>query len=277
MQISDTQIIGTRVINETHFQLLREDGNHTALNLQPTISVAGAFTGGGNNDGNGQGRSNHYELQNYTSIALPKHFIKFGVRLRVATDTDIATSGFNGSFSFASLSDYVAGTPNQFAFTVGTPAASVTTEDTGLYIEDDWKARPNFTFSYGLRFETQNHISDHFDWAPRLGIAWGIGKSKTSPKTVLRAGAGVFYDRFGEGEVLLAARQGVNNPLQRQFVLSSNLANIYTECSTSLSAPGCQASITTGGASSTAPTFYQIAPICTPPTRSRRPSASSGN
>jgi len=35
--------------------------------------------------------------------------------------------------------------------------------------------RPNFTLSGGLRFETQNAIHDHADWAPRFGFAWGIG------------------------------------------------------------------------------------------------------
>ena len=34
--------------------------------------------------------------------------------------------------------------------------------------------RPNITLSYGLRFETQNAIHDHGDWAPRVAIAWGI-------------------------------------------------------------------------------------------------------
>ena len=57
-------------------------------------------------------------------------------------------------------------------------------------MEDDWKARPNMTLSGGLRFETQDHIHDHADFAPRFGLAWGLGKGK-NVKTVLRAGFGV--------------------------------------------------------------------------------------
>jgi hypothetical protein len=53
------------------------------------------------------------------------------------------------------------------------------------------------TLSYGLRYETQTNLSDHTDFAPRAAIAWGIdAKGGRAAKTVLRAGAGVFYDRF---------------------------------------------------------------------------------
>jgi uncharacterized membrane protein YgcG len=72
------------------------------------------------------------------------------------------------------------------------------------------------TVSGGLRFETQDHISDHADFAPRLGIAWGLGKGK-STKTVLRAGYGIFYSRFGEGSILNAER--LNGTNQQQYII----------------------------------------------------------
>jgi uncharacterized membrane protein YgcG len=59
------------------------------------------------------------------------------------------------------------------------------------------------TLSMGLRFETQNDIHDHADFAPRLGLSWGLGKGK-SPKTVLRAGFGIFYNRFTQSYLLNA-------------------------------------------------------------------------
>ena len=51
--------------------------------------------------------------------------------------------------------------------------------------------RPNLTLSYGLRYEAQSNFGGAADWAPRVGIAWQLNK-----KTVLRAGAGTFYDRI---------------------------------------------------------------------------------
>ena len=90
--------------------------------------------------------------------------------------------------------------------------------DVEPYVEDDWKPRPNLTISGGLRFETQNHINDHADFAPRLGIAWGLGRGK-STKTVLRAGFGVFYDRFTDNYILNAERlNGIN---QQQYIVPS--------------------------------------------------------
>jgi len=56
--------------------------------------------------------------------------------------------------------------------------STVTWVDAGLFIQDDWKVRPNVTLSYGLRFETQNNFSDKSDFAPRLGLAWGIGEAR---------------------------------------------------------------------------------------------------
>ena len=76
--------------------------------------------------------------------------------------------------------------------------------------------RPTLTLSGGLRFETQNAIHDHADWAPRLGFAWGIGGGgKSAPKTVLRGGFGLFYDRFTQDLVLNADR--LNGVTQQQY------------------------------------------------------------
>ncbi len=92
--------------------------------------------------------------------------------------------------------------------------------DVGLYVQDDWKLRPNFTLSGGLRFETQNAIHDHADWAPRLGFAWGIGGGgKSAPKTVLRGGFGLFYDRFAQDLILNADR--LNGVTEQQYVVPS--------------------------------------------------------
>jgi hypothetical protein len=92
--------------------------------------------------------------------------------------------------------------------------------DVGLYVEDDWRIRPNITLSYGLRFESQNNISNHADWAPRLGFAWGIGGGgKTAPKTVLRAGFGIFYDRFTSADILQEDR--LNGTSLAEFVVPS--------------------------------------------------------
>ncbi len=229
-QVSDTQVLSPRAINETRFQYLRENNNDFALNNSQTINVMGSFTGGGNGIGIGGDLNNRYELQNYTSMALGKHFIKFGGRLRVSRETSTSNGGFNGTWTFNSLHDYQNSMPSQYSRTFGTPLADVSYLDLGVYAEDDWRIRPNLTLSYGLRVESQNQIGDHADWAPRIGIAWGLGSSKSTPKTVLRAGFGIFYDRFGQGLILNTIRQNGTNQIQYITSCDPTSANYAAEC-----------------------------------------------
>ncbi len=121
-------------------------------------------------------------------------------------------------------SDLTACGASQFSIITGQPRSDVTLVDAGLYGQDDWRIRPNMTLSYGLRFETQNDIHDHGDFAPRISFAWGLGGGgkKAAPKTVLRAGFGMFYDRFPYNLVLQAER--LNGFTQQQTIVPGNVS-----------------------------------------------------
>ena len=234
-QISDTQLFGSKVVNELRFQYLRDRFNQIPVATDATLNVQGAFVGGGNSGQYSIDNQDHYELQNYTSWLVGKHMLKFGGRLRALRDSSYLNSNFNGTFTFDSLDAYqitqqglangwipaqiraAGGGAGQFNITFGTPSSVVTYYDLGVYFSDDWRWKPNFTVSYGLRYETQSAIHDYGDVAPRIAFAWGMGKG-TAPKTVLRAGWGMFYDRFGEQYVLQADR--VNGTTQQRFVVN---------------------------------------------------------
>src|SRR5262249_46149345 len=47
LQVSDTQVLGTKVVNETRFQFIRDNEQQNPLSTAPTINVIGAFSGGG--------------------------------------------------------------------------------------------------------------------------------------------------------------------------------------------------------------------------------------
>ena len=219
LQISDTQILSARLVNETRFEYIRDRDNQTPLFTTPTVTVQGAFTGGGNNEGAISDAQDHYELQNYTSAALGVHAIRFGGRLRLVRDANDSTAGFNGSYTYSSLDSYAAGQPSQYQVTVGTPAARVVLFDAGLFFQDDWRLRPNFTLSYGLRYEGQNRINDHADFGPRFSFAWALNGGGKPATTVIRGGYGWFFDRFQSTNVLQAVRQnGIN---QQQYVVKN--------------------------------------------------------
>ena len=140
------------------------------------------------------------------------------------------------------------GGATQFSIAGGNPQASVRQTDVSLYFQDEWKVRPNFTLSPGLRYENQTNIESNWNFAPRIAFAWSpaSGRKKqpeiktstpappgtsataaakpTGPvppkqsKTVIRGGMGIFYNRIQEGLVLDARRfNGFN---QRQFVVT---------------------------------------------------------
>src|SRR5262249_39123286 len=84
-----------------------------------------------------------------------------------------------------------------FTLNAGNALADVDQTDIGLFVQDDWRMRPNLTVSLGMRYETQTNISDYRDWAPRIGVAWAPGaRGGRQPKTVIRGGSGFFYTRF---------------------------------------------------------------------------------
>ena len=277
VQVGDTHVISDRTVNQARFQYLHDSSYQAPVNLvlngssnligppvgclllaQPCqISVAGAFTAGGNTQGIQTDVENHYEFQNYTSINLGKNFVRFGGRARDNDETLGSMQSFNGSFAFPNLNAYqitrqgveagltdaqirtAGGGATLFTINRGTPSLSLNYADLGLYGEDDWRARPNMTLSMGLRFETQTGIHDHADIAPRVGLAWGLGKGK-SPKSVLRAGAGIFYDRISQTSLFTAQRMNGCNQQSYTYSDPDFFPNLPTDIP-ALGTVGCQA------------------------------------
>ncbi|PYQ75045.1 MAG: hypothetical protein DMG01_19600, partial [Acidobacteria bacterium] len=103
-------------------------------------------------------------------------------------------SNFGGTFYFASLDAYSAGTPYSFVQQRGDGDLAFLEKQVGAYVKDDWQVRPGMTASFGLRYDWQNYFHDTNNFAPRASFAYAPGNGKTN---VIRAGAGVFNDRSG--------------------------------------------------------------------------------
>jgi hypothetical protein len=219
IQMTDSQIISAKMVNETRFEYERSKSAQDPLTKAATVSVPDAFTAGGSATQTVNDHQDHFEVQNYSSLALAKNFIRFGGRLRTTRDANYSNSQSLGIFNYgclvptATCSDaYSTGTPEQYVVAhIAQPSIHATLADLGLYAEDDWKVKPNFTVTYGLRYETQSHIRDHHDFAPRVSFAYGLGPNKTSPQTVVRGGFGVFYDRFSLTNVITTEQENGTN------------------------------------------------------------------
>ena len=286
VQMSDSENFSSRLINETRFEYERDLLSTTPLNRTPRVSVEGVFTNGGYSGQDKSDTQNHFEVQNYTSLQLKKNFIRLGGRLRTTSEAQNTRANTNGVFTYTTLltpanctrkptqgtcvvtdpvtgatstipdNSYQSGTPSQFSLTqINVPTVSLTFADLGLYAETDWKVKPNFSISYGIRYETQNHLRDHHDFAPRVSTSYGLFSGKGAPKTVLRGGFGVFYDRFGQSNVLtLLNEDGKNETIY-------TVDQVPTTCSPNTFDPASPTSVAacTSGAAVNAATVYSAA------------------
>jgi hypothetical protein len=243
LQLTETAILNPTTINETRFQYTFGRNENTGNNSVPALNVSGSFNSGGSQVGQSFNERQTWELNNFTAKQMGTHAIKFGGRVRHINVDDTNEGNFGGTWSFTggfgltSIERYqltlrlqeqgltpaqiraAGGGAAAFSINSGNPFADVSQTDLGVYLQDDWRVRPNITLSYGLRYETQTNTHSRYDFAPRVAVAWspGAANSARPPKMVIRVGTGFFYNRFNEGATLTVNRNnGVN--LRQTFV-----------------------------------------------------------
>ena len=240
LQMTETMIIGTKAVDETAFQFRDSHNNQTTPGTSsiPGIDVNSAFNSGGAPFSGNYNDSKGYELRNFVTTTQGRHAIKVGFRVRQTDLASQSTSNFNGSYTFLSIQQYQQTElllsqgvpmanilqqgygPTALTLSSGLPLQSIGQFDLGLYVQDDWRLRPNLTVNVGIRYETQNNIGDHMDWAPRFGFAWAPGaKGNRASKTVVRGGFGMFYDRFDEANTLNSLRY--NGTAQQNYLVNA--------------------------------------------------------
>ena len=273
-QFDDTQIVNDHIVNETRFQYRRANTSSSPIaaapafgvtsSTAPSFNVPGVFSGGGNTNQETSSHSDHFELQNFTTLTKGAQAIKFGAWLRDDRNATTNNSNFNGAFTFPSVMAFV-DTANglgyyadKLVYTTGPTAFQANVFNGALFVQDDWKVNKNLTLSGGLRWETQNHIADHSDWAPRVAFAYALDghKKGTVSKTVLRGGFGLFYDRFSTGNLMNL--ETLNGTAHSQVQI--DITNPTCFSSASLSDALAQPNTNCQSSSSSTPEIYEISP-----------------
>jgi len=226
----DTWTLGNNKVNEFRFQYARRGllynfssapgGSDVAINI-PGFAFFGrepySFI---------QRVEERYQFTDNFSWAIGRHDTKFGADFNYIPITATFTVNYGGEYYFGSVSPvsglpaispvqaYGAGIPQYFVQGVGNPKDSFSNKPLGVYWQDSWRARPNLTLNYGLRYDVEfppqfaapdafaqaaynqlglskNIQTDTHMFQPRIGVAWD---PKGDGKTVIRSSFGIFFD-----------------------------------------------------------------------------------
>jgi hypothetical protein len=200
----------------------------------PTVSISGV-TGFGTPSNIPQGRfHNTFQYQDSVSWIMGNHSFKFGTDMaRILVRDAIpfnsrgtlayaTTTGFSGLANF--LDDF-GGSGGSAAIVFGSPIVRPRYFYQNYFVQDTWKMRPNFTVTYGVRYENagtpENSMpfpavdpvtgatdpnffttpikqkNDNNNFAPRLSFAYTPhfwNNLFGHDATVVRAGFGMYYD-----------------------------------------------------------------------------------
>jgi hypothetical protein len=198
-----------------------------------------------------------HQYLNNLSWYRGNHNFKFGGDLRWNRSDIFGGNQAHGNFSFdgqftrVSFADFLLGLPASFNLST-LLSGQMRFRNYMFFAQDDWKVTPRLTLNIGLRYELSSpwyekhdnmrkleitpganfgtfidagHCGDSWtcrglvetdtnNWAPRVGLAFQL-----TSKTVIRAGAGVFY--AGQGSLGADARMISNFPFLRSVTAQS--------------------------------------------------------
>jgi hypothetical protein len=199
LALSNTHVLGGRTVNELRAQVARGDLKAPPSDpIGPAASIAGVATFG-TLFGSPTGRINTmYQVVDNLVHQTGGHAVKTGVDVLFNHDTIAFPRSRRGAYTFSSLPNFLSGVYNNLGFTqtFGTTAVSQWNPNIGMYVQDEWKVTPGVTVNAGVRYDLQfldTMATDVNNVSPRIGMAW---TPSPSSRTIVRGGAGVFYDRI---------------------------------------------------------------------------------
>jgi hypothetical protein len=187
-------VLSSRLLHQTRVMYGQELDDIAGVSGARRIVVQDAFVGGGAQQ-NLLRTEHHATLTDAFTWTPPRHTIKAGVnvpdwsRRRFDDNTNAA-----GTFYFADLPQYELGRPYAFIQQQGNGHQAFLEKVLGVFAQDEMQLTPRLTVAAGVRYDWQNYFHDDNNVSPRGSIAWA---PPGLTRTIVRGGAGVFYDRSG--------------------------------------------------------------------------------
>jgi Carboxypeptidase regulatory-like domain/TonB dependent receptor-like, beta-barrel len=177
--LNETHSFGSSVVNEARFGFNRihitftpnaqlnplDFGIHNGVTEPiglPQMAVTGTGLNLGGPAGFPQGRSDTtFVLSDTLSYLRGNHSFKFGGEWRRFYNNN--TNRDTGNFAFANMAAFLNGTANTFAVTLGDVSSAIAQGALGLFVQDNYKLRPNFTLELGFRYDWLMSPTERFD------------------------------------------------------------------------------------------------------------------
>ena len=171
---------------------------------------------------------NLFESAAQFSIRQGRHAQKYGVTVQRYQDNELRGTFFNGQYTFAGLTQFLAGTPASWLGVLGGTSAAGPASPAGwrwttisAFAQEDFELTPRFTLNLGLRYEFTTSPGDVLgqianlrspldatvtlggslfntiarSFSPRFGFAWSPTRgNRSDERSALRGGFGIFYN-----------------------------------------------------------------------------------
>jgi outer membrane receptor protein involved in Fe transport len=179
LTVNETHVFGAALVNElragfnriygvstTNRQLNPADlGIRNGISQRvglPQIDIAGGALNFGGPAPFPSGRADTtYVISNKLSGLFGRHSLKFGGEVRRFLNNNFRTG--TGAFNFSSVDAFLAGNANSFSITLGEQTSSIAQGALGLFVQDNYKWRPNLTIEAGLRYDWNMTPVERYD------------------------------------------------------------------------------------------------------------------
>jgi hypothetical protein len=190
-------VSGPRFVNELRFQFARRSLDLIPNSRGALLEIPGVVSIGQSPLLDSSRTEDHLQVVESVALVRGAHQFGFGASIQhITLDTRLGNR-LAGVFIFPTLDDFTRGAPDVFLQAFGDPRTRYTTDPAAFWVQDQWRPASGFTVVAGVRYEVQRlpapFRSPTRNLAPRLGIAW---QPHGRGGWVLRAGAGLFYDRY---------------------------------------------------------------------------------